>query len=148
MSSIPALVSSIVWGTIGLYVAISALVSSIVWGTIGLYVAIYELIDFFVYVWTYPDLMDMNALFFLIGLTLVGSAILQWNNRKTVKITTNIYLILISLGMIPISILGAASAHTSMSLFEKVFPWVGVALSFLCILCALIGKPQKQQAPE
>ena len=33
-------------------------------------------------------------------------------------------------------------------LFEKVFPWVGVALSFLCILCALIGKPQKQQAPE
>lgn len=102
--------------------SIPALVSSIVWGTIGLYVAIYELIDFFVYVWTYPDLMDMNALFFLIGLTLVGSAILQWNNRKTVKIATNIYLILISLGMIPISILGAASAHTSMSLFEKVFP--------------------------
>lgn len=84
--------------------SIPALVSSIVWGTIGLYVAIYELIDFFVYVWTYPDLMDMNALFFLIGLTLVGSAILQWNNRKTVKIATNIYLILISLGMIPISI--------------------------------------------
>ena len=92
--------------------------------------------------------MDMNALFFLIGLTLVGSAILQWNNRKTVKIATNIYLILISLGMIPISIIGASSAHTSTSLFEKVFPWVGVALSLLCILCALIGKPQEQQAPE
>ena len=128
--------------------SIPALVSSIVWGTLGFYVAIYELIDFFVNVWTYPDLMDMTALFFLIGLTLVGSAILQWNKRKNIKIATNIYLILISLGMIPISILGAASAHTSMSLFEKVFPWVGVALSFLCILCALIGKPQKQQAPE
>ena len=128
--------------------SIPALVSSIVWGALGFYVAIYELIDFFVNVWTYPDLMDMTALFFLIGLTLVGSAILQWNKRKNIKIATNIYLILISLGMIPISILGAASAHTSMSLFEKVFPWVGVALSFLCILCALIGKPQKQQAPE
>ena len=128
--------------------SIPAFVSSIVWGTLGLYVAIYELIDFFVNVWTYPDLMDMNALFFLLGLTLVGSAILQWNKRKMVKIATNVYLILISLVMIPISILGAASAHTSTSLFEKVFPWVGVALSFLCILCALIGKPQKQQAPE
>ena len=124
--------------------SIPALVSSIVWGALGFYVAIYELIDFFVNVWTYPDLMDMTALFFLIGLTLVGSAILQWNKRKNIKIATNIYLILISLGMIPISILGAASAHTSMSLFEKVFPWVGVALSFLCILCALIEKPQKQ----
>ena len=124
--------------------SIPALVSSIVWGALGFYVAIYELIDFFVNVWTYPDLMDMTALFFLIGLTLVGSAILQWNKRKNIKIATNIYLILISLGMIPISILGAASAHTSMSLFEKVFPWVGVALSLLCILCALIEKPQKQ----
>lgn len=128
--------------------SIPAFVSSIVWGTLGLYVAIYELIDFFVNVWTYPDLMDMNALFFLLGLTLVGSAILQWNKSKMVKIATNVYLILISLVMIPISILGAASAHTSTSLFDKVFPWVGVALSLLCILCALIGKPQKQQAPE
>lgn len=128
--------------------SIPAFVSSIVWGTLGLYVAIYELIDFFVNVWTYPDLMDMNALFFLLGLTLVGSAILQWNKSKMVKIATNVYLILISLVMIPISIIGAASAHTSTSLFEKVFPWVGVALSLLCFLCALIGKPQKQQAPE
>ena len=92
----------------------------------------------------YPDLMDMNALFFLIGLTFVGSAILQWNKRTIIKIATNIYLILISLVMIPIVMIGAASAHTSTSLFAKVFPWVGVALSLLCILCALIGKPQKQ----
>lgn len=124
--------------------SIPALVSSIVWGALGFYVAIYELIDFFVNVWAYPDLMDINALLFLIGLTFVGSAILQWNKRKIIKIATNIYLILISLVMIPIFMIGAASAHTSTSLFAKVFPWVGVALSLLCILCALIGKPQKQ----
>ena len=86
----------------------------------------------------------MNALFFLIVLTFVGSDILQWNKRKIIKIATNIYLILISLVMIPIFMIGAASAHTSTSLFAKVFPWVGIALSLLCILCALIGKPQKQ----
>ena len=65
--------------------SIPALVSSIVWGALGFFVAIYELIDFFVNVLAYPDLMDMNALFFLIGLTFVGSAILQWNKRKLLR---------------------------------------------------------------
>jgi uncharacterized membrane protein len=114
----------------------------------GIYLVVMEVIDFIKYVKIYPDLMDMNVIGILNGLTWIVSAFLLWHKKKAVVVATNIYLLLTSLALIPLFMIGAASAHTDMSKFEKVFPWVGVFLSLLCIIFVLIRKPLSRQAPE
>ncbi len=56
--------------------SIPALISSIVWGLLGVYLVIIKAIDFIRNVRTYPDLMDMVVLFFFGGVTFIISAIL------------------------------------------------------------------------
>ena len=84
--------------------------------------------------------MDMDFLFLFIGLTLIASAFLQWNRKSHIRVITNVYLLLLSLVLIPISMIGAASAHRGMSAVEIIFPIIGVVLSILGIIYNSIKK--------
>ena len=114
--------------------SVPAIVATVVWGLFGIYLVVMEVIEFFKIVGRYPSLMDVTVVGFFVGLTWIASAFLQWHKKNAVRIVTNIYLLLISLLLVPIFMVGAASAHSEMSMFQKVFPWFGVILSILCIV--------------
>lgn len=119
---------------------VPAVISSLMWGTLGIYLVVLEVINIFKNVRDYPDLILMDMLGIILGLSWAASAFLQWHKKKVIRIITNIYLLIVSAGLIPLHMVSAAAGHRAMTLSEKFFPFIGIILSIMCIVCAAIKK--------
>ena len=77
--------------------SLPAMISSIVWGCLGLCLAVAEHIYAINHVHILSNSMDIVIIVMCAGLSFIVSVFLQWHKKKAVKIATNTYLLLVSL---------------------------------------------------
>ena len=105
------------------------LISSIIWGLVGLHMVVTQVINII----KRPFIFEGSLFWILIGLTLIASVILLWNRRMSIRLITSIYLLFISF----LLIIGASLSATleDVNYIMLLYPYICFVLSFLAVVC-------------
>ena len=104
------------------------LISSIIWGLVGLHMVVTQVINII----KRPFIFEGSLFWILIGLTLIASVILLWNRRMSIRLITSIYLLFISF----LLIIGASLSATleDVNYIMLLYPYICFVLSFLAVV--------------
>ncbi len=108
------------------------IISSIVWGLVGLHMVVTQVINII----QTPDLYGGALFWILMGLTLIASVILLWNRRISIRLITSFYLLFIS--FLLIIAMSLSSIFEDLSQILLLYPYICLALSFLAVVCHTI----------